>query len=158
MAKPLREAQPSSSVARLLDLGAAARAIVKEEVKKEPEEPTRHQSGDLAPLKVAQPTGETPNVKCQVLLTPSADKTFTRLVEVYRLATGTKLTASHVVRALLTATSHCMEQLEKRAKRIGPLKLPSNARGKELERERFEARIADAFIAGIRNSAAMDDE
>jgi hypothetical protein len=51
-----------------------------------------------------------------------------------------------------------MDTLEREAKRLGPQKLPSNARGKELERERFEAIIADAFIAGIRAAAAFDSE
>jgi hypothetical protein len=38
----------------------------------------------------------------------------------------------------LTGVAHCMESLEREAKYIGRLKLPSNARGREADRERFE--------------------
>jgi hypothetical protein len=48
-----------------------------------------------------------------------------------------------------------MESLEREAKYIGRLKLPSNARGKEAERQRFEQQIAMAFIAGIRGAPAF---
>lgn len=58
----------------------------------------------------------------------------------------------------MKGVAHCMEYLEKEARRIGPLKLPSNARGRASERERFEARIADAFVAGIRSAPAMERE
>jgi hypothetical protein len=51
-----------------------------------------------------------------------------------------------------------MDTLEREARRIGPQKRPSNARGKELERERLENRIADAFVAGIRAAAAFESE
>lgn len=56
----------------------------------------------------------------------------------------------------MKGVAHCKEYLEKEARRIGPLKLPSNARGREAERERFEARITDAFVSGIRSAPAMD--
>jgi len=102
--------------------------------------------------------GATPNIKRELVFTAASDETLSRLVELYRRTTGTKLTASHVGRALMKGVAHCLDYLEKEARRIGPLKLPSNARGRELERERFEARIADAFIAGIRSAPAMDRE
>jgi hypothetical protein len=51
-----------------------------------------------------------------------------------------------------------MDFLEREARQMQPLKLPSNARGRQLERERFEARIADAFIAGIRSAPAIDED
>lgn len=157
MPKPLREPQPTSSVARLLDLDAAARAVRKQPSDTEPSRQTYHLGPQLAAAPISPSTGETPRIKRELVLTHSADQAFTRLVEVYHQATGTRLTASHVARAMFKGVAHCMDQLERHAKKNGPLRLPSNARGRELERERFEARIADAFIAGIRASAALDD-
>jgi hypothetical protein len=96
------------------------------------------------------------NIKREFVLTPSTDATFTRVVELYRRTTGARMTSSHVARAILKGVAHCMDHIEREARRIGPLKLPSNARGRELERERFEAKIADAFVAGIRASSVFD--
>lgn len=175
MAKPLREPPPSSSVARLFDMGAAARAIatpppeplsppvasaaVEETTRDRPLTPDRPIRTPAAPVPqqpaVPQPSGEQPTLKRELVLTPTADQTFGTLVELYRRSTGTRLTSSHVARAMLKAVAHCMDELEREASRIGPLKLPANARGRELERERFEARIADAFAAGMRASAAF---
>lgn len=173
MAKPLREPPPSSSVARLFDMGAAARAIATPVAEPPPPVPTmpapaaNPEPAPDRPIRSAasvpppqpspapQPTGEQPTLKRELVLTPSADQTFARLVELYRRTTGTRLTTSHVARAMLKAVAHCMDEIEREAARIGPLKLPGNARGRELERERFEARIADAFAAGMRASAAF---
>jgi hypothetical protein len=176
MPKPLRQPPPSSSVARLLDLGAAARAVAT--VQPDPAPPqqtatvpatppaqsaqpviTHAPAANTAPPPAPQPpaaTGEQPNVKREFVLTPSADATFSRIVDLYRRSTGTRLTSSHVARAMLMGVAHCMDSLEREARRITPTKLPSNARGRELERERFEARLADAFVAGMRAAAAFD--
>jgi len=77
------------------------------------------------------------------------------LVELYRRATGAKLTASHVVRAAIKGVLACRSALEHEAGRLGAMKLPGNARGREGDRERFEARIADAFIRGICSSQSF---
>ena len=148
MATPLRAPQPTSSIARLLDLDAAARAVS-----------SPRPDGESLVLSRAAPTpsADIPRIKRELVLTRAADDTFNQLVEVYRRATETRLTTSHVARAVLKGVAHCFDQLEKHARRMGPLRLPSNARGRTMERERFEARIADAFVAGIRASSAMDD-
>jgi hypothetical protein len=57
---------------------------------------------------------------------------------------------------MLKGIAHCMDSLEREARRIGPLRLPGNARGREGERERFEERIAQVFIEGIRAAPAFD--
>lgn len=163
MPKPLREPPPSSSVARLLDLGAAARAVAEPlQIATPAEDHRRSSQGETIPGATTSArdtaTGEKPQIKRELVFTPSSDETFSRLVELYRRGTGTKLTASHVARAMMKGVSHCMDYLEKEARKIGQLKLPSNARGRELERERFEARIADAFITGIRSAPAIDRE
>lgn len=160
MAKPLRTLPPSSSIARLLDVNAAARAVAAPVVTREmAEAPATQQEEPVEIPRVAATAAVAlPHIKREFVFTPASEATFSQLVEIYRRSTGTKLTASHVARALMKGVAHCIEYLEKEARRIGPLKLPSNARGRELERERFEARIADAFITGIRSAPAIDRE
>lgn len=173
MPKPLREPPPSSSVMRFFDMGAAARAVA---VNAPPLATNSDRAPDntvapVAPTATNAPVpsqrevvlapvvqGDHPNVKRELVLTARTDETFTRFVDLYRKSTGTRLTSSHVARALLKALDYCMDTLEREARRIGPLKLPSNARGRELERERFEARIADAIVSGIRAAAAFDPD
>lgn len=162
MAKPLEKPLPSSSVARLLDLSAAARAVAAPPTQPEQQSPTtrapeseRPLTTLHAPVATTAGTEGTPTIKREVVLTPKADQTLTRLVEAFRKSTGTKLTTSHVVRAILKGVNHCMDQIEREAHEVGRMKLPSNARERELERERFEAVIADAFVAAVRASAAF---
>ena len=149
MPKPLRQPTPSSAVARLFDVGAAARAIAATTPDEQPVTPAK------VPTVAPTPAAEPANLKRELILSQTAENTFLDLVALYQRSTGTKLTASHVARAMLKGVGHCMESLEREAKYIGRLKLPSNARGKEAERERFEEHIAMAFVAGIRGAPAF---
>lgn len=162
MAKPLRTPPPSSSIARLFDLESAARAVAASGIVKDPKEAERPAVPEPTVATRSAPASThvttTPSIKREFVLTPASEATLSQLVEIYRRTTGTKLTASHVARALIKGIAHCLEYLDKEARRIGPLKLPSNARGRESEREQFEAKIADAFVAGIRSAPAMDRE
>lgn len=162
MARPLRTPVPSSSVARLFDMESAAKAVAVTR-------PSNEQPPAMPPAET-QPTNEsasvTPStapgpsafVKRQLLLTPATDAALSRLVEVFRRTTGTKLSTSHMVRAMLKGVAHAMYNLEREARRLGPMKLPANARGHEADRERFEARLADALVAGIRAASAFESE
>lgn len=162
MAKALATPPPSSSVARLLDLSAAARAVAVHKTGIDSVESPGVQPHASAGMGAITPHAPSMKKKVQpkreVVLTPDTDEVFSRLVELYRRTTGTKLTTSHVARAILKGAHHCMPYLEREAHHLGSMNLPSNARGRELERERFEARLADAFIAGIRAAPAMDRE
>ncbi|TWT44474.1 hypothetical protein RAS1_08890 [Phycisphaerae bacterium RAS1] len=95
-------------------------------------------------------------IKREVVLTGSTDDTLTRLVDLYRRATGTRLSTSHVVRIMLRGVAHCMDSVQREAVRIGRRKLPANAPGHEAERERFEHRLAQAFVNGMRAAASLD--
>ena len=153
MAKSLREPPPSSSIARLLDKDAAARAVAPPMAESSTREPTT-----VSPVTHVSPQPrESAYIKREVVLTPSTAETFDRLLELYRRATGTRLNASQVTRAMLQGAAHSMESLEHHAELIGPMRLPSNARGREIDRERFERRLAAAFVAGIRAASALDD-
>lgn len=156
MAKQLQKAPPTSSVARLLDLDAAARAVAVNPPRSSTDVPSPQVLPASPPPQIQKAVDNRPRIKRELVLTETADLTLTRLVELYRRQTGTKLTTSHVARALLKGVAHCIDTLEREARRLGPMQLPPNAPAFELERERFEARIADAFVAGIRNAASYD--
>lgn len=140
MAKPLTNAVPSSAVARLLEPGVARAALV---------EPA------TAP-KVIEPTGETPDIKREFILTQTADDALGHLTALYSKATGTNVTNSHFLRAVLKTLMHGMPELEKQAWQIGKLKRPSNARGNESERDDYEKRIAASLLAGMRACLPME--
>ena len=145
MAKALDNKPPTSSVARLFDQGAVARAL-------SPASPSGQTPGLPQPQPVAHDSRspESAVIKREFVLTPSAEEALTRLVQVYRNATGTRLSNSHALRAVLRGVAHGMSAIEREASRMGPLKLPSNAKGRGAERERFETVLASSFIAAMR--------
>ena len=49
-----------------------------------------------------------------------------------------------------------MPDVEKQAWQIGKLKRPSNARGREAEREEYEKRLAATLLAGLRACPPME--
>jgi len=133
-------------MAPLLDARAAQRAITTPRL--------RPQANGLSLSTVTRETNK-PNeptsgyVKRELTLDRAADAMLTDLIQVFRMATDTRLTASHVVRAILRAMAACRPLLEREARRLGPLKLPSNASGRARERAEFERQIADAFLRGM---------
>ena len=156
MAKVLKEPAPSSTVARLLDAGAAARAVaaMPSVMLNAPAIPAASSSQTLDAMAVPEQAA----IKRELTLSPSSNETFEQLIELYRRTTGARVSASQLVRAILRGVAHCMPSLEHDAERIGRLRLPSNARGREQERKRFEDRIAQAFVAGIRNAASFEPQ
>src|SRR5579864_1128449 len=100
MAKQLQKAPPTSSVARLLDLDAAARAVATNQPRPMLETSAPHPFASGAAL-AAKPVDNRPRIKRELVLTEKADATLTRLVELYRRQTGAKMTTSHVARAVL---------------------------------------------------------
>lgn len=54
--------------------------------------------------------------------------------------------------------AHGLSAIEREARRIGPLKLSSNAEGREDVRERFESLLASSFIAAMRTLPAYLQE
>lgn len=163
MAKPLRDPSPSSSIVRLLDIEAATRAV--SAVEPPALSPESNRDRDDSHLKstsreqpVAAPStapSDAPTlVKREFILDSTADAALNRLIDLLRSATGARLSGSHAVRAMLHGVAACTESLRHEAAAIGRLKLPSNARGREGERRRFEDAIAAAIINGIRGAAA----
>lgn len=99
-------------------------------------------------------TSDALHIKREFILSLEAEETLTRLVDLYRRSTGARLSGSHLLRAILKGAAACMGSLEREVHQMGRLKLPSNARGREAQREAFEDRLAEAFINAIRAAAA----
>ena len=153
MAKALNNKPPTSSVARLFDQGAVARALSPaNSSRKKPDaaefQPVAH---DSRPPQLAV-------IKREFVLTPTAEEALARLLQVYRNATGTRLSNSHVLRAMLRGVAHGLTAIEREANRLGPLKLRSNAKGRETEREQFESALASSFIAAMRTLPAYGQD
>ena len=89
--------------------------------------------------------------KREVSLSSEAEKTLSQLVQTYRQATRTRLSNSHVIRALLRGVAHGMSEIRREAELLGTLKLPSNAKGCEHEREQFEDALASSFVSAMRS-------
>jgi hypothetical protein len=87
-------------------------------------------------------------------LTRSTDAILEDLVMLYRRATGSDVTRSHVLRSVLKAVAEQLPELREAAEGIGPLRRPSNARGFEEAREEFEEQIKEAFRRGMAAGAA----
>jgi len=142
---------PTSAVARLLDREVAARAIeprpgiaVLESAIAGHAPARKNAHGPAAPL-----------IKREFILTESADETFTRLLMLYRGTTRTRMTASHLFRAMMIGLSHCFTALDHESQRMSQERLPPNGPAFEAQRSAFERRIAEAFVAGIRAAAAF---
>lgn len=151
MAKTLRDPTPTSSVARLLDRDVAARAIEPRTGVPLPELPVAgHAMERNAPQRLGAPV-----IKREFILTESADETFTRVLMLFRRATRTRMTASHLFRAMMIGLSHCFTALEKESVRMREERLPPNGPAFEAQRIAYEGRIAEAFVSGIRSAAAF---
>lgn len=155
MPKPLARQQPSSSVARLLEPGIAAGALA-HVIPDRTEQPSHGTLQEVERAKGRTPTGEVVNVTRQFILTESTDEILKQLVQVYSRAVGSPLTNSHILRAVMKGIAHAMPELEREADRIGRIKRPHNARGKEHQRELFEKKIAVAFMAGMRAASLYE--
>jgi hypothetical protein len=149
MPRSLTHPPPSSTVARLLDSQAAARATGAIQSALPVAAPVPLAASDA--LAATQPADRRDSeIKRELTLSRNTDETFAQLIELYRRATGTRLSASHLARAVLVGIATCLPALQREAARLGHWKLPSNAPGHELERQTFEEHIGRAFVAGIR--------
>lgn len=151
MARSIREFPPTSSVARLLDPGAATRAIAPcaVDAPSSPAAPDLHSQG--RPLIRSRP------IKREVLLTQDADTALDTLIQLFRETSGARLTASHIARALLLAAHTAVPEIRRAAQQLGPQALPGNAPGHEAARRRFEQRIAAALAVGMSAAGPRKD-
>lgn len=155
MAKTLRTSPPSSSIARLLDPLAASRAI--EKVSGYPPQGLTAEP-PAAPLQSPAGVGDpgARPIKREVVLTPETDAILDELVEAFRRATRTRLTTSHVVRAMLLSAHHAGAAIQDHLYQAGYVRLPSNARNHAAERQRFELLLARAFAVAMRQGRPVE--
>lgn len=156
MARPLREPPPTSSVLRLFDTAAAERATMG--LNNQSASAPAAANGRGVAGTPSEMTGRPTLCKREVILTRETDATFEQLLQVLRVATGTRLTASQMVRALLKSVAHAMPTIQREAARIQHMKLPGNAAAQAAQRERFENRIAQVLVAGLRAAAALETD
>jgi hypothetical protein len=153
MPKPLLRPQPTSSVANILDESVARAALARVTPARRVEE--TEQAAHTASVVADEALTETPTIRRQFILTPSADLTLKHMVALYSKATGSELTNSHVLRALLKAIEHAMPQLEHEAEQMGKLKRPKNDRANEAHRDEFERKLASCIVAGMHDAPDM---
>ena len=153
MPKPLLRPQPTSSVANILDKSVARAALARVTPARRVEE--TEQAAHTTSVVADEALTETPTIRRQFILTPSADLTLKHIVALYSKATGSELTNSHVLRALLKAIEHAMPQLEHEAEQMGKLKRPKNDRANEAHRDEFERKLASCIVAGMHDAPDM---
>jgi hypothetical protein len=153
MPKPLLRPQPTSSVANILDESVARAALARVTPGRCVEE--TEQAAHTTSVVADEALTETPTIRRQFILTPSADLTLKHIVALYSKATGSELTNSHVLRALLKAIEHAMPQLEHEAEQMGKLKRPKNDRANEAHRDEFERKLASCIVAGMHDVPDM---
>ena len=155
MPKPLLRPQPTSSVANIIEESVAKAALARVPPSRRGIGDTHYEDNSTS-AGDAESLTETPTIRRQFILTPSADLTLKHVVAVYSKATGSELTNSHFLRAILKAIEHAMPQLEKETEHMGKLKRPKNDRANEAHREEFEKKLASSIVTGMR--AATDLE
>ena len=153
MPKPLLRPQPTSSVANILDESVARAALARVTPARRVEE--TEQAAHTTSVVADEALTETPTIRRQFILTPSADLTLKHMVALYSKATGSELTNSHVLRALLKAIEHAMPQLEHEAEQMDKLKRPKNDRANEAHRDEFERKLALCIVAGMHGAPDM---
>ena len=153
MPKPLLRPQPTSSVANILDESVARAALARVTSARRVEE--TEQAAHTTSVVADEALTETPTIRRQFILTPSADLTLKHMVALYSKATGSELTNSHVLRALLKAIEHAMPQLEHEAEQMDKLKRPKNDRANEAHRDEFERKLASCIVAGMHDAPDM---
>lgn len=151
MPKLLSKDAPSHTLTRLLDPAAAEGAMrpaAPPSIPGGPSQPTARPFAVAAP-----PEWTTPGlVKRECVLTRQTDEALSRLTETVRRTTGARINASQSIRALLNALAPVWPRLEDELRALGPLRLPSNARGREHEREALERSLTSAMLRAMRSS------
>lgn len=137
MPKPLATPPPTSSIARLLDASAVSRAV----------EPVP--AGDRDATDSPKARRRAHPVKREVVLTEHTAEVLDVLVDRLRVATRTRLSASHLLRALIIAIEPSLGGVEVQVASSGPWRLPANGEQHDANRAEFEQRMADAILAAL---------
>jgi hypothetical protein len=138
MPKPLKYPPPLSAVRRFLNQDGISRALTKVESGEEASaEPTELDSQSLRP------------VKREFVLTPETAQILDNLVDSLRRMTSTRVSGSHVLRALLLAAEPGVASIGSELEREQPWRLPANGARFAPERAAFERRLGAALIKAL---------
>lgn len=109
MARALSRPPPSSSVARLLDVSAATRAVAaRPDSPNEPKPLTTERTF----IRASVPRDVPRSIKRELSLCDETDSVLEEIVRAVRAETGTRVTPSQVVRAMLRALGHVSGLIE----------------------------------------------
>jgi hypothetical protein len=139
MAKPLDKTPPSSSAARLLDPSVVARATVPVKTSF-----PQNTAGGTAPPETARAL-----TKREFILDDDSDQALIELLRVIREGTGTRLSASQVLRALIWSVLPMSESLLLHLSNSGPWKLPGNGVEADAARAAFHLRLVEAIRSSL---------
>lgn len=144
MAKPLDAKPPSSSVSRFFDSAVTTRVLDRKRgpVRSQLPESPRADNG----------SGRAGWRKREFTLTEETDATFSHIAALFREGTGTRMTNSLVIRAILRAIHPNLPLLREEMIRLGAMRLPSNLPEYEAERATFEHRLALAFCRAMQRA------
>jgi hypothetical protein len=93
-----------------------------------------------------------PSIKREFMLTRLADEGLDEAIRVLSRATGTTLSNSHFLRAMLKVVANAMPEIEREASALGKLKRPGNARENQAEREGYELKLARAIASALKSA------
>jgi hypothetical protein len=157
MATPLKKPQMRSSISRFLNAEALERANapLEEPAREEiPQEVIAPKPKEAAPRSKVVPISAPKPVKTksrEFLLTLEQDAVLDELVSIFRTATGTRTTASHVLLATLSLLSEHIPAIRREVEKIGPLHRPANQVGYNSDEwKEFEQNIEAVLKAGLR--------
>jgi hypothetical protein len=89
------------------------------------------------------------SVKRELVLSDEAVQVLDDLIDRLRRATGTRLSCSHAVRAVLLTLAPCLAAIESRVTIAEPWRLPANGSRHDADRANFERRVAAAITSAL---------
>jgi hypothetical protein len=89
----------------------------------------------------------------RVLLTPTEELEWERLVRDIAAELRTPLKSSHILRATVILLRHASEELVKQSRRVGPLKRPPN--NDPIALAGFEHYLAEVIDSALRNAPPL---
>lgn len=148
MPQPLLRAQPTSSVAAMLDHGVGAQVTAKTQ----PASASAKRS-ETAPDHSKSLPSTVAVVPRQFLLSAKSDGVLKRLQHVFAENTGLELRQSELLRAMLLAVEQLMPEIESESATVGPLRRPKNGLGSDSAQSMLERRIGEVVLVAARRSS-----
>lgn len=153
MAKPIYQSPPTSSVARFLNRQVASSAVSPAKHAQDDERLTDDAYLGGAAARERGRSGR--HIKREFILAAQTDATFEELLTILRRSTRSRISASQVLRALLTVTGRALPAIEAEALRMGAIRMPGNGNARMAARIAFDERIADTIATALRQTVLV---